>query len=536
MTDSKISKKKHPTGSLARRILTISILLLVIPLFLHSFFLYRQEYKQALAEWTEDLDVVAKERAHLIKETIQLNWALLDVLSANTSDNPQANPSGPFHVEKIPFPQGVPDKFVLLSKSRNAIIVGKKHCKTMALIIPIPFSGIGKEIPFAHPVRISLIDGKGKVFWESLKFKEGAEVLQVVESIPNTEFSLQLSMDTQSIQALHLDTYYFRFVSLLFFVGGLGGLAVYLFTRRISRPLKDLGRTMIRVSEGSSHMRYTPDAMGFEINELGLQFNETMDALLQQREEVEKQRLMREKLAEELRIGHEIQSNLSPTHIPGLPGVDIATGYFAAKEVNGDFYDLYRLEDGRLLLAVCDTAGKGISACLFSLGLRSMIRALASVTTDLADIVRRANDLYYMDAHESSMFSTLWIGIYNPKNHHLIYCSQGHPAALLKRDHEIKELWTDGIALGAQKTDMIPTKEISLQKGDFLLLYTDGILEAHNVDNGLFGKHRLHEFILQRKNETSQRIADELIDQVRLFSQGALQHDDMTLIAMRISD
>lgn len=330
-----------------------------------------------------------------------------------------------------------------------------------------------------------------------------------------------------------IEDYYFHFATLVFFVGVIGGGAVYLLTRRIAKPLKELCKTMERVSEGAAHVRYTPDRMGFEINELGLQFNETLDALLLYTQEAEKERLLREKLAEELRIGHEIQANLLPLHVPGVAGVDIATSYFGSKEVSGDFYDLFRLENGKLLIAISDVAGKGISACLFSLGLRSMLRSLASVTTDLGELVRRVNDLYWIDAHEPSMFATLWLGLYDPASHYLTYCSQGHPPALLRRGNQLQELWTGGIALGAQKIDVIPTKEIILTKGDLLLLYTDGILEAHDRNDQLFGKERLHPFVLRGKG-TSQQIADQLIDEVRLFSRGEAQHDDMTLVVLKM--
>ena len=330
-----------------------------------------------------------------------------------------------------------------------------------------------------------------------------------------------------------IEDYYFHFATLVLFVGVIGGGAVYLFTRRIGQPLKNLCKTMDRVSEGAIHARYTPDRMGFEINGLGLQFNRTLDALLFHAQAAEKERLLREKLAEELRIGHQIQAGLLPQHVPGIPGVDIATSYLPSQEVSGDFYDLFRLENGKLLIVVCDAAGKGISACLFSLGLRSILRSLATVVADLPELVRRANDLYLIDAHASSMFATLWLGLYDPAAHHLAYCSQGHPPALLRREGKLQELWTGGIALGAQKIDVIPTKQMVLAKGDLLVLYTDGIIEAHNRNDQLFGKERLHPFVLDQKHGTAQQIVDRLMDEIRLFSQGAPQHDDMTVVVLR---
>ena len=97
-----------------------------------------------------------------------------------------------------------------------------------------------------------------------------------------------------------MQSYYFRFATLVFFVGIFGGGAVYFFTRRIGKPLKDLCKTMERVSGGAAHARYTPDRMGFEINALGIQFNETLDSLLHHAQEAERERLIRERLAGEL--------------------------------------------------------------------------------------------------------------------------------------------------------------------------------------------------------------------------------------------
>jgi sigma-B regulation protein RsbU (phosphoserine phosphatase) len=423
----------------------------------------------------------------------------------------------------------------MVSRNRDAILAGIAESNTSALVMAIPLSGIAKDLPRSYPVRISLIDSKGRSLWENQKFKDASDLITATDPIGETKLTVQLQVEKSRIQGLHLQSYYFRFATLVFFVGILGGGAVYFFTRRIGRPLKDLCKTMERVAGGAAHARYTPDRMGFEINALGLQFNETLDSLLHHAQEAERERIVRERLAGELRIGHEIQASLLPLHIPGLPGVDIAAGYFASKEVNGDFYDLFRMEDGQILIAMCDTAGKGISACLFSLGLRSILRSLASTSSDLSDIVRRANDLYTIDAHESSMFSTVWLGLYNPATQNLTYCSQGHPPAVLLRDSELEELWTPGIALGALKVDKIATKKVMLRPGDLLVMYTDGIIEAHDPDNELFGKDRLYELIQRKKSATSQQIADRIIEEVHLFSQGAPQHDDITLLVFRIT-
>ncbi len=530
MTDSKITKKDHPaTGSLVRRILISAMLLLVIPLFLESFFLYKQEYEQKREDIEFDLKMLAGERAHFLDEMIQVDWRLLEMIPQSELLNSRNVKR--LYIERIPLPKDVPNQFVVISQSRKVILAGVVESDRSALAIAIPFTQIGKGLSRAYPIRIALFNSQNQLLWES---ETGEEVLKAEEPVGETGLKLQLTIDESALKKLHLESYYYRFATLLFFVGVIGGGALFFFVRRIARPLRGLSEVMRRVSEGAAHARYTPDWMGFEINELGLQFNEALDGLLHHANEAEKERLHREKLAKELSIGHEIQSNLLPTHVPGFPGVDLATSYHAAKEVNGDFYDIYPLPSGKLLLAVCDTAGKGISACLFALGLRSILRTLASFELELPELVRRANDLYMADAHEVSMFSTLWIAIFEPKKRSLTYCSQGHPPALLIRGAQLEELWTEGIALGAQKIDVVPTKKITLEKGDLLFIYTDGLIEAHNRENRLFGKGRLYDILANHQKGSAQQIVDRIVEEVWLFACGAPQHDDMTLLLMHI--
>ncbi len=531
MNDSKITKKRHPSGSLTRRVSIIAIFLLVIPLFLQSFFLYRQEYIQKLNDIEEELAILASERARFVEEMILTNWAILTQTSVG--DAPQGKNVKRLYIERISLPPNAGEKFIAISKRRQALLAAVTDTKTSALAIPISFATIGKDIPKTYPVQIALVGSTGQIFWDSGELKT-KDPLQAEDPIGETGLLIRLSVDKDQIKALHLRSYYFRFASLVFFVGLIGGGAVFWLTRRVARPLRRLCKVMERVKEGAAHVRYSPDWLGFEINGLGLQFNETLDGLLQHANEAEKEKLHRERLAQEFHIGHEIQMSLLPKHVPGFSGVDLATSYLAAKEVNGDFYDLFKLSNGKLLIAICDTAGKGISACLFALGLRSMIRSLASVETDLSSLVRRANDLYSIDAQESSMFSTLWIGIYDPKEKTLTYCSQGHPPALLIRGAQLEELWTEGIALGAQKMDKIPTQEIDLQAGDLLVLYTDGIIEAHNPKHELFGKERFYELFMHKQKATAQQNIDRVMEEIKLFASGAPQHDDITLLIMHV--
>lgn len=531
MTDSKKPNKPHPFVSLSIRVLLTALLFLVIPLLLQSFFLYNEEYKMRLKSVKEELTMLASDRARLIEDLIHTDWQFLDSwpFDGEIYDRESV-------LQRIPLPPGVGEHFFLVSKSQKALLVGKMEPNSTAIVVPIPFSMIVSDAPKAFPFQMALVGNGGEILWESQKLQSSDKQIRVKEHVLDTNFALLLTVNEDDIKGLHRESYYLRFASLFVFVGLLGGAAVYFFTKRIERPLKNLCKTMERVSNGAAHARYTPDWMGFEINALGEQFNDTLESLLEHMETAEAERLKREALASELRIGHEIQENLLPKSTVNFPGIDIAVKYLSAMEVNGDFYEVLKLENGNLLIAICDTAGKGISACLFSLGLRSIIRTLANVTNDLGEIVQKANDIYLKDAHEPSMFSTLWIGIYDPVNRNLTYCSNGHPPAYLIRGKRLTPLWTKGIALGAVKLDVIATEDISLEPRDALVLYTDGILEAHDIQGNLFNKERLEAALLQKPIETAEKMTERIAKEVRTFSENARQHDDITLLVMHLTD
>jgi len=530
MADAKIRiKPPHAMGSLAQRAVFVSLCLLVIPLFLHSLFLYWQEYKATLADVEENLTLTAKAQKAILEERISVQWQMLDAA-------PTAGPAAmnQFKIFEMPMPSGLPNRFVLVSLREDAFFTGKRISATQAIAISTPVDTVFDQLTdfekTSYPLSLAFIDSEGK----ALIGAKQETLLSVKLPIDGANFFLYLSIPEGAVERLHKEWYFYHFFTLLFFVGVIGGIIVWLITRRIAKPLHQLCRVMERVGEGAVHVRYSDDKMGFEINELGKQFNQTLDQLLSQAQEAEKQRIARERLAEELKIGHDIQTSLFPSHLPELAGLDIAAGFLPAREVGGDFYDLFRLDDGRLLVAMADTAGKGISACLYSLGLRSMLRTLAASKATLSETVLRANELFWRDAHSSGMFVTLWIGIYYPDTQVLEYCSQGHPPAYLIREGRCERLWTPGIAMGAQGFSAVETKTRPLQKEDLLFLYTDGIVESHGPDNQLFGAKRLEAFLLRMEERPSHALVQRLLEELAEFSQGVPQHDDMTLLAIRV--
>lgn len=529
MAERPILKKSHERGSLARRVLLISTVLLVLPLFIHTALLYYHEYQADITTVRNFLRIIEQGRAELFQEIIDEKEKILAHL---TNDLGQIQF---FNAEKIPFSDKGDPFFTRIDNEKQYLWVGRNISSEEAIGIPL---NLGDWVSrwqylqtYSYPVTISLRDRDGDIVaGKAPNLKEQWVSSQV--HISKTELVLELSVPLRAIQRYEIGYYSLSVMTLVLLIGIVGGGAAYLFTRRISRPFEALCQTMERVSEGGIHVRYKPDEMGFEINALGKQFNETLDELLRRTEEAEKVKIERERLAQELRIGREIQLSMLPASLPKYPGLDLAPGYLAALEVSGDFYDLFPIDNERLLFVVADSAGKGIPACLYSLGFRSALRSFAVTGASLSEIVSQANDLLLLDTGDSGFFITAWIGLYDSKTGKLEYCSQGHPPALLRHDGKLRELSTQGISFGVQEFDRSPIEEIHLRKGDFLLLYTDGVIEAHNPDRRLFSLQRLKDIILASKKNTSAEFVEELLGEIQQFAQSQPQYDDITLAMM----
>lgn len=317
-----------------------------------------------------------------------------------------------------------------------------------------------------------------------------------------------------------------------------GGSIAFMLTRRMARPMQSLSKVMASIQEGNLSMRYRSDTLGFEINGLGLIFNEMIDTLLQKKRIAEQERIERERYAKELMIGRQVQRSLLPEEMPYYPGIDLAERYLPAKEVGGDFYDVFMREapeGNELVLAVADASGKGVRACFYSLGVRSMLRTYAQKFGDVKEILSKINQLFCEDTGDSGMFVTAVVGIYNYQNRTLRYFSAGHcPLMVLHANGEIILYDHMGASLGIEGGIRGKEQHVQLQRGDLALFYTDGITEAHNEKMQLFGDERLKQFLLKMGGKSASEVAEALLKEVNSFAGEAPQHDDITLLVMKI--
>ncbi|MBY0530244.1 MAG: SpoIIE family protein phosphatase [Rhabdochlamydiaceae bacterium] len=355
--------------------------------------------------------------------------------------------------------------------------------------------------------------------------------------VPGTSFYLLIHAPADSVSVIPSSALVSRLFNagLIFLVIG-GGLSLLL-TIRISRPLNALFHVMGQVERGNLLARYHKDRMGFEINALGHTFNRMLDAVIHHIEEARTERMAREILSKELKIGHDIQRSILPREKPDFPGVSIATGFQGAQEVAGDFYDMFVTEKNDLVCAIADAAGKGISACLYSFLVRSMLRSFASVSDLPTSIVEQTNALFCKDTADSGNFVTAWVGLMSAGTRKLHYVSCGHLPALLKRANgALEELTTEGMALGVMPNMQVQAASVELSFGDVLILYTDGITDAQNSYFELFGKERFLEVVRGTKHKNAQELVDAVLESVDAFSQGHPPFDDRTLLVLQMTE
>jgi sigma-B regulation protein RsbU (phosphoserine phosphatase) len=315
-------------------------------------------------------------------------------------------------------------------------------------------------------------------------------------------------------------------------------IATLWMTRRMSKPLDSLCTVMERVSEGDLDSRYHEDNLGFEINTIGNIFNQTISRLLRNMEAVKNERIQKEIFEQELKIGYDIQTSILPKSWPDFPGIKLTARFIPAKEVGGDFYDIFAKGppgSEELVVSVADAAGKGISACLYSLVVRSILRSNYVEQDDIREMMKKSNNLFLEDTASTGMFVTVLTTIFNPRTKTLTYSSCGHnPGLLMRESGEMEQLSTSGIAMGAIPMEEVEGKSLQLKSGDVILLYTDGVTEAHNQGEE-FGYGRVEEELKKRKGKSVDQIADHLLAAIRSFTNNAASHDDITIIVMKVS-
>ena len=315
-------------------------------------------------------------------------------------------------------------------------------------------------------------------------------------------------------------------------------LVIVLIARSFSRPLQVLSVASERISGGELDFEIPSYPTRDEIGRLTSSFITMKDSLKGYIQELTEATAARERLESELKIGRSIQMSM-------LPGQDtvadprnrctIGARLEPAKEVGGDLYDFFPIDDHRLCVLVGDVSGKGVPAALFMARASSLLRAAAHPEASTADIITRVNqDL--ASRNERMLFVTLFFAIVDLARGEMTSVNAGHnptllvpagqPAAFLEAGHNVP--------LGIMADSPFQMETHRLGAGDLLALYTDGVTEAFNVADEMFGEERLRALIEARRDRPVDEIAAAVLDAVNGFATGRPQHDDITILCLRI--
>src|ERR671910_368987 len=242
----------------------------------------------------------------------------------------------------------------------------------------------------------------------------------------------------------------------------------------------------------------------------------------------------RERIEQELHVARQIQQALLPEATPELDGWELSTYYEPAREVGGDFYDFLELEDGRLGLVVGDATGKGMPAALVMATTRGMLRAVVQSLESPGEVLARVNEALVVDIPPST-FVTCFYGILDPESGRLRYANAGHNLPCRQHNGKAEELRARGMTLGLMPGMSYEEKEIELEKGESVLFYSDGLVEAHDPKGEMFGFPRLRRLVAEHDAEEGS-LVDFLMDELRSFTgDGWEQEDDITLVTLRCS-
>ena len=238
----------------------------------------------------------------------------------------------------------------------------------------------------------------------------------------------------------------------------------------------------------------------------------------------------KKRIEAELDIATRIQASRLPTEAIKTNEF-IVNGYsHPAKEVGGDFFDYYMLDEDNLAIVIGDASGKGVPAALLAMITQVMIKQLLKDEINPSKVLYLLND-QICENNSESMFLTLWLGIYNKTTKKLIFSNAGHNPPLIKSSDKFKYMDIDsGIVLGVMEDFEFVDEELTLSNE--LVLYTDGITDANNIDGEMYGEDRLLNFFNEFKSDDDP--INPLLNNIRSFTEDAEQYDDMTLVYLRI--
>ena len=307
--------------------------------------------------------------------------------------------------------------------------------------------------------------------------------------------------------------------------------------RRIVRPLNTITK---RISElGGTNLEFRMEdayRTGDEVEELAQSFAEISHKTLEYMDTVKRVTAEKERIGAELSLATQIQAAMLPHIVPAFPDrtdFDIFASMDPAKEVGGDFFDYFLIDDDHLCMVMADVSGKGVPAALFMMASKIILQSCAMLGRSPAEILAKTNEAICSN-NEAQMFVTVWLGILELSTGRLTAANAGHEYPVLRRPDGPFELYRDrhGFVIGGMDGAHYREYELKLEPGAKLFVYTDGVTEATNADNELFGTARMLHALNAAQNAAPQDVLKNVRRAVDGFVKDAEQFDDLTMLCM----
>lgn len=288
-------------------------------------------------------------------------------------------------------------------------------------------------------------------------------------------------------------------------------------------------KTQTAISQLNIHTGDEIEELSESIKTMEMEINDYIDHLTEVTAE-------KERMGAELNIATQIQASMLPCIFPAFPDrneFDIYASMDPAKEVGGDFYDFFLIDEDHIALVMADVSGKGVPAALFMVIAKTLLKNTAQSGISPKEVLSQVNT-QLCENNEAEMFVTVWLGVMQISTGHMVCANAGHEYPAIRRVGGQYELLHDkhGFVLAGMEGSRYREYEITLEKGDSLFVYTDGVPEATNAENELFGTDRMLEALNQNPDAASEEVIRQVQKAMEVFVKQAPQFDDITMLSM----
>lgn len=314
-------------------------------------------------------------------------------------------------------------------------------------------------------------------------------------------------------------------------------LAVLLIARTITNPLRAMVPVAEKIGAGDFDVELPPQARGDEVGKLSAALDRMRGSLKDYIARLTETTATKERMEHELKIAHDIQMSILPKIFPPFPNreeFDIFAVIKPAKEVGGDFYDFFEIDDEHICFVIGDVSGKGVPASLFMAVTKTLIKATAAHRTSPGEILSDVNRELSTD-NDSAMFVTIFLGVLNTATGEVKFVNGGHnPPLFMSGAGAVTFIEVlPGPVVGAMEDFVYPTKSVSLRKGDAIFLYTDGVTEAMDEKGELFSETRLIEHISALRGGTIKNLVSGMVEEISAYEGQMPQTDDITMMVIQ---